>query len=127
MNTTEERKRGIALTIWLVLMILLNLYSFSTNWALRQDWIDHGLNEAFNRSTPEIIPLLYVILPLVNIASAALVWFWKKIGLYLFVLSTGIVFVLNLSLGIPIGFALFGLVGMVILYVLMRPRWQWFE
>ncbi len=126
-STVETRKRGIALTIWLILMVLFNLYALYGNWDLRQDWIDHGRNYAFDRDTPEIIPLLYVVLPLVNVISVALVWFWKKAGLYLFALSTGTVFILNLSRGVPIVNLLLGLVGVGILYVLMRPKWQGFS
>jgi hypothetical protein len=121
------KKRGIALSIWLALMVLFNLYALSSNWELRQDWIDHGINAAFGFDTPAIIPLLYVILPIVNVISVFLVWFWKKAGLYLFVLSTGAAFILNLSIGIPILVALLGLVGVAIVYGLMRPRWAMFE
>lgn len=123
----ETRKRGTALTIWLILMMLFNLYALYGNWDLRQDWIDHGLNAAFDRDTPEIVPLLYVILPLVNVISVALVWFWKTVGLYLFILSAAGTFIMNLSIGIPVVTALLGLTGVVILYLLMRPKWQWFE
>ncbi|MCB9451139.1 MAG: hypothetical protein H6672_06850 [Anaerolineaceae bacterium] len=123
----ETKKRGLLLTIWLVLILLLNLYGVYSNWTLRQDWLDHGRNYAFDRDTPGIIPLLFVIQPVVNILCVLLLWFWKKVGLSLFIVSVGGAFILVLSIGWPLPAALLGWVSVGILYALVRPRWQWFE
>jgi hypothetical protein len=63
------------------------------------------------------------LLALANFVFAIAIWKWKKWGMYGFVGSAVVAFLVNL-IGIGILGSLFGLVGLAILAFLLRPVWN---
>jgi hypothetical protein len=121
------RPRGGALTIWLTLMTLANAWALYQYGTIYLDWSTHGkVSAIFPFGSADWIPVAYIILPAVNLISAGALWFWKKWGLYLFAVSSIAALALNLKLGVPPGAALVGLIGVGILYAVMRPKWHLF-
>ena len=112
-----ERNRGGCLTVFLVLMLVLNpltaLYYLFSGEALRQAV----------PSIPTWALLMLAIGGIANFIFALGVWQWKKWGVYGFAGTSLIVFVINLIV-IGLGPALFGLVGLGLLVFLLRDHWS---
>ena len=119
-----KKVRGILLTVWLYLMLILN-----------------GLSALFYLSGAEslksVIILPFWIIFLLGLGSVANVIFtvylfkWKKWAFFAFIGSAAVVFIINIHVKYNIGFEdmgspLYGLLGPVILYLLMRPKWKLF-
>ena len=107
---TAEKKRHGCLTTYLVVMIIANsltalLYPFGAA-AIKQR-IPNIPNWAF--------PVLIAIAA-VNVICAFALFRWKKWGFWGFAISTGIVFALNLAIGLSVASAIGGLVGVAVLY-----------
>jgi uncharacterized membrane protein (DUF2068 family) len=120
MSTMQAQERGGCLTAWLALMALANaftIFSYLTNLATYQQLYP---------SAPSFMFILLAGLGVLNLVCVYGLWTWKKWGFYLFLVSAGVSLVINLVLGIPIMFALFGLVGVAIVWFLLRNRWQSF-
>ena len=121
----EEKKRGASLTIWLILLFSGNVNTFLGLFSRRKI-----MGEFFNGvgaySLYFNITLLLIIL---NIASIIFLFFWKKwaffslcIGyLLIFILSTIMVPLMGIYLGIGLVFAI------SVLYILLRPKWEFLE
>lgn len=116
-------KRPKFLTIWLVLMALSSLYSLYT-YTLGSASITSYL-----RNFPAWALGLFALLSITNIVAIWLLWTWKKIGLYVFFATGMIAASLNgMILGaIGVGTSIFSIIGVVILYLAMRPVWQAFK
>jgi hypothetical protein len=117
---SEERKRGGCLTAFLILMAIANpltgLYYLFAGSAVQQ---------ALPTILSWVIPVLG-LLALANFAFALGMWNWKRWGVYGFVASTAIVFLLN-AITISVLAALLGLIGVAILILLVRPIWSEME
>ncbi|EFH87212.1 hypothetical protein [Ktedonobacter racemifer] len=114
-------KRPVFLTIWLILIVLADLFSLYS-YTLGAATITRALP-----NVPSWAVMLLAILVVVQLVSIALLWMWKKLGFYLYLGSAAIAFVLNiLTLGVSGGLtSIFGaVVGAAILYLAMRPVWQ---
>ena len=66
-----------------------------------------------------LIPVL-AALAAVNVACAVAIFLWKKWGFYGFAATSAVAFVVNLALGINFVQALFGLIGLAILYGVLQ-------
>jgi hypothetical protein len=66
------------------------------------------------------------ILCLVNFGLTIFLFFWKKWPLYVFCGIAIIVLIANIVLGLG-GISILGLFGPVILYLIMRPKWELFK
>ena len=62
-----------------------------------------------------------------NVVLAIAVWRWKKWGVYGFLGMSILAFVANVLMGTPVLNTAFGLLGPVILWLLIRPRWTDFS
>jgi hypothetical protein len=69
--------------------------------------------------------IVLAILAIVNIVSAIALWMWQKWGFYAFVVTSIAAVVINLAIGIPILNALLGLIGLAILWYLLRDKWEY--
>ena len=115
--TGATPQRGGCLTALLIFMFILNPLV--------------GLYYLFWGSTiTQTIPTfpvwaipLFVVLSFANLVFAIAIWQWKKWGMYGFVGSALIAFVVNLmSVGILPAF--FGLIGVALLAFLLRNAWS---
>ena len=59
-------------------------------------------------------------------AAAITLWFWRKVGWYLFILMAIPSAILNLILGGQFLISLFPLYSLSTLWALLRPRWKYF-
>jgi len=117
----EERKRSGCLTALLILMLIVNpliglIYFLAGS----------NIKETFTSAPDWAIPTLGLF-AFANFVFALAIWKWKKWGVYGFGISSIVIFAINLSIGIPVIQALFGLAGFVILIILLRPVWNYLE
>ncbi len=112
--------RGGCLTVWLLLMLAANAFTIISNIINLQ---------TYQQFYPNASPFFFILLAgfgVVNLLSVYALWTWKRWGFYLFVASALVVLGINLVIGIPIFIALFGLLGVAILWLLLRSRWPAF-
>ena len=115
-------KRPTFLTVWLSFIAVADVfalfsYTFGTSSITRT--LSHFPSWAF---------LLYDVLVVLQLVSVVLLWRWKKMGFYLIAADALVVAVVNgVTLGAGgIGGILFGLVGVGVLCLAMRPVWKQF-
>jgi hypothetical protein len=118
------RERGALLTGWLILMLFANAWAIYRYILIIEDWLSHN-DVNWNRLGVPFVVL--IVLGIINIVAVVLLWRWRIVGLYIFVATSLIVFMLNLILGVPLLTALIGLVGMIILFALVNPKREMFR
>jgi hypothetical protein len=111
---TEGKQRHGCLTAWLVLMIIANLaialiYLFGSS-AIRHD---------FPSAPGWAFPVL-AIAGIVNVICAIALFQWKKWGFSGVIATTVVTFVVNLIIRLNVLRALFGFVGIAILYGVLQ-------
>ena len=124
--SARVKKHGIWLQIWLWLVIIANVIAaiaslgavFATQTSPLQATVD---------ITPSWALILLGLMGVVNVVSAIMLLRWKMWGFYAIVGVSVFAFIINLVIGVDIIRSLFGFVGPVILYFLMKPRWALFE
>jgi len=121
MNGTTEKKRGALLTIWLILMLLANAGTALTYL------LDGGFITAFLPTIPSWAIYTLGIFALLNVVFTIFLFMWKKWAFFAFCGSAGIIFVINVVIGIGIVSTLLGLIGPVILYLILRSKWNLLE
>jgi len=122
METTNEnpkvlKQRHGCVTAWLILLIVANsltagLYLFAREIVTK--------NLPGDVSTPLII--LLGIFGIGNIIFSVMLFQWKKLGFWGFVLTSAGTIIINISIGIGIGQSLFGLAGVAILYGILQIK-----
>ena len=120
LNKTTERKRGILLTLWLILML------FSNAGTAVIFLLADSLIGSFFPTVPVWSFYIFGGFATLNIIFTIFLFMWKRWAFFAFCGSAGIVFAINLILGV--GFeSISGLLGPVILYLLIRSKWDLFE
>ena len=114
-----KKDRGVLLTVWLVLMIIFNALAALFYFV-------EGSFTADLLQLPIWVPYLLGILAALNVVFAVLLFQWNKLGFYGICVNAAIVFVIN-TIIIGLLQALFGLIGVVILYFILRPKWKMFS
>ena len=110
----DAKSRHGCLTASLVLMIVANSGS-ALVYILGGDAIRRTLPNAPGWAFPVLI-----VFSLFNLVCAIALFRWKRWGFWGFCGSTVVGLVVNLSIGIPIGSALVGLVGVLLLYGVLQ-------
>jgi len=116
-----EKKRRTFLTIWLVLMLIANIYAALTYLLL---------NSSIASAYPNVSSRIFYIFSLLGLANLVFVIFlfrWKRWAFYAFCGTTLVGFIMNLAIGLGIAAAIFGLIGPMILYAIMSPQWDLFK
>ena len=120
-----EKKRGALLTIWLALMIVANagtaLYYF-----LFSSFITSLSSSIGLPTIPSWAIYTLGILALVNVVFAVFLIMWKKWAFFAFSVMSVVTLVINVVIGLGIS-SVFGLLGPVILYLLLRSKWNYLE
>lgn len=120
MNMKKEKERGTLLTIWLILMLISNLLAVLGNLFLSSN------QASFYPNTSSGIFYILSLLGLINIGSVIYLFKWKKWGFYAFCGVAVIAFIINLIIGLGVA-SLFGFIGVIILYLLLKPKWDLLE
>ena len=120
MASMQTQERGGCLTAWLIVVLIANaliaFYYLTSGAAMQQVY-------------PSISPAIFLFLAVigvVNIVSAIGLWTWHKWGFYLFAATSVITLVINIGIGLPVVSSLTGLIGVAILWYLLRNKWQAF-
>jgi hypothetical protein len=112
----SNKPRGILLSIALIIMAIHGIIGTVIYYAIRtQDVLER----------PWIITLM-IIHSLLNILAAVAIWYWKKWGLYVYTVSTGISIVAGL-VSIGMWSVFYMIFPFVILGWLLRTKWKNFE
>ena len=117
----EDKKRGFGLTLFLVLMFIINPITAFTYFTQTEMIIE---------LTPSLsVGMLYFlgVVAIGNVALAAGIWVWKKWAVFGFYGVGIIAFCANLYIGIDIVSALVGLIGPAIIYFTTKSRWEHFS
>jgi hypothetical protein len=122
METTNEnpnvsKQRHGCVTAWLILMIVANSLSAGLYLFAREMLTKSLPGEV---STPMII--LLGILAIGNIIFSVMLFQWKKLGFWGFVVTTAGALIINMSIGLSVGQSLFGLAGIAILYGVLQIK-----
>ena len=124
-NTNIPKQRHGCVTAWLILMIIANsltaiLYLFAGDIVAQN----------FPGGISNSILILLAIFGIGNVIFSILLFKWKKIGFWGFLLTSIGSLIINLSIGLGIGQSLLGLVGIAILYGVLQikkdnvPAWD---
>lgn len=124
-NPNVAKQRHGCVTAWLVLMIIANsltamIYFFSSEMITK--------NLSMDVSNSMII--LLGIICIANVIFSVMLFQWKKLGFWGFIITSIGAFIVNLSIGLGIVQSLFGLVGIAILYGVLQikkdniPAWD---
>jgi hypothetical protein len=115
------RNRGGCLAAFLVAMMIINPL-VAILYLAAGSTISKNLPDAPTWA----IPVLGIFC-IVNFAGAIALWRWKKWGFYAFVVSALVALVVNIMIGIPLFQVIWGPLGVVILYALVRRVWDELE
>jgi len=122
METTNEnpkvsKQRHGCVTAWLIFMIVANSLSAGL-YLFAKELITKSLPGEV--SAPMII--LLGILSIGNIVFSVMLFQWKKLGFWGFVVTTTGALIINLTIGLGVGQSLFGLAGIAILYGVLQIK-----
>lgn len=117
-------KRPWYLTVWLVLMTIGTLYGLFT-YTLGSEI----LKKAWGNLMPDWAFGVLALFSAVNLVAVVMLWMWKIWGFYLVLLVALFSAAINgMLLGvIGLGATVFAALGVLILYLVMRPVWQNFK
>lgn len=116
-------KRPVFLMIWLILMAIGYLYSLY-NYILGTA----SLTQVFPSLPGYFFPIM-ALASVTGLVATYLLWTWKKLGFYIVVGITVLSVVVNFAVMGVLGAMsiVFGLVGIGILYLAMKPVWSNFK
>lgn len=116
----SDRKRGTVLTLWLVLLILVNAGGTLLS-------IFRILSSSFVLlSVPLWASYTLMVGSVLIVVSAIAMLSWKKWGFYMYGAIGVLGFAVNLTIGAGV-FSFIGLLGIAITYLLLRSNWTLLE
>lgn len=118
----EMKVRHGCVTAWLVLLIVANSATIFTTLAM-SDQIKSALP-----SMPDWGGPVLVVCGAINVVCAILLFKWKRIGFFGFIITSLIAAGVNASAGLGVGQIAMGLVGVAILYGVLQigsPKSAW--
>jgi hypothetical protein len=120
-RTEKGKKRGVWLNIWLSIMLVANFIT-AFSYLVFTDRVA--------ATFPHVAVGVWYFFGLVAFANFIFVIFlfnWKKWPFYGFCMTSIVAAVMNLMIGLQFVAATFGLLGILILYLSMKPKWKLFE
>ena len=124
--SARAKKHGMWLLIWLWLMLAANVIAAIANLGAAFATTASPL-QAVADITPMWALVLLGLFGIVNIVAAIALMKWKLWGFYAVVGVAVVAFVINLIIGLDIIRSLMGFIGPIILYFLMKPKWNMFS
>ncbi len=110
-----NKQRHGCVTAWLIFMIVASAISALTYLFAR------GLiSEMMPGTGDSPLFILLGFVAILNVIFAIMIFQWKRIGFYGFIVTGVIAFVINLIMGIGVGQSVMGLVGIGILYAILQ-------
>ncbi len=122
---TNNKKRGILLTVWLWVMLITNVLPASYSFYAK--FFKPSLLLAFP-PIPDWIFYTYGLSLIISAIFTIYLFMWKRWAFFGLIIMTTILFCINFFL-IGVGWvsSLMGLIPIIILYFIMRPKWSLFE
>ena len=126
MSQNQPNQRGTLLTLWLVLMALANVV-IASGYIIIDYLLTTNNSTLTNLLSRLAIPLwaiaLFSIFSIVNLCSVIALLRWRKLGFFALCVSTLVGFTANIAME-SYSYAIVGLFGIVILYLLLRSKWN---
>lgn len=133
-----EKKRGLLLTIWLILMLIANLVNTVYQFYFILNKILYGSKLLENvpmfaimmPTIPFWVTISFGILSLLDLIFVIFLFKWRKWAFYGFIATLIIEFLLDfitLSTISVLYKSILSLLGLIILYLLLRPKWNHLE
>jgi hypothetical protein len=130
MNTINEnqnvtKQRHGCVTAWLVLMIIANSLT-----AMAYFFASEMITKNLSMDVSNSMIILLGIICIANVIFSVMLFQWKKLGFWGFIITSIGALIINLSIGLGITQSLFGLVGIAILYGVLQikkdniPAWD---
>src|SRR5208282_1220135 len=113
-NMEDVKQRHECLTAWLILMIIANSLT-ALMYLIFSGKIKAHLAHAPVWTTPTLVAAC-----IANVIFSVALFQWKKWGFFGFVGTTILALAINLRIGVSIGRILFGLIGIAVLYAVLR-------
>ena len=112
-----QKQRHGCVTAWLVLMIIGNALS-----AVVYMFASHIIADALPHNVPIILIIVLGAVAAANVVFAVFLLQWKKMGFWGFCITSVIVLVVNLSMGINAVQCVLGLLGLMLLYGILQAK-----
>lgn len=112
------KERGTWLSLWLVLIAVQGLIASGLIWYLRAQ---------SNESSPSWMLAILFVLGIADIVAAVAAWFWKKWGLWLYVISTVVGIAVGLVLTRSQWIVFHDIIPLAILGWLIKDKHKWFD
>ncbi|XOV95162.1 MAG: hypothetical protein ACFHWX_10710 [Bacteroidota bacterium] len=113
----EPKQRHGCVTAWLILLIIGGAFSAATYF-----FMNEYLAKNYPVEIPETLKLIYGVISIVNIFLAFMLLRWKRWAFYFLAMNSILVIVLNLYIGLSIGFSISGLIGLAILFGILQIK-----
>ena len=115
--------RGGLLTFAIILIIISNLILAAAV---------HSLKGTLAADAPAFLIWLTWISALGSVLGGVLMWFWKKLGLYLYIITTIAIVLLTFIIfvqagAVTWGMIMGGLLPMIIVLYIVKPHWRHFD
>jgi len=122
-QTHHHKTRGGLLTFAIILIILANLLLAAAI---------HSLKGTLAPDAPAFLIWLTWISALASVLGGVLMWFWKKLGLYIYIVATIAIviftFIIYAAAGVPVwGMIMGGLLPLIIVLYIVKPHWHQFD
>lgn len=124
-NQNGAKQRHGCVTAWLVLMIIANSLTAMT-YFFASEMVIKKLSMDVSNS----MIILLGIICIANVIFSVMLFQWKKLGFWGFVITSIGALIINVNIGLGIAQSLFGLVGIGILYGVLQikkdniPAWD---
>jgi len=117
-HDTQQKERGTWLSIWLVLIVVWSIGGTILLWYYR--------NQETTRMFQWAVPTL-ILLNLADIVAVVSIWFWKKWGFTLYLITTALAIAVGLIVTRSQLIAFHYMIPLVILGFLVKPYQKHFE
>ncbi len=116
-NGSSQRKRHGCVSAWLIFMIIGNALT-----ALSYFFMSEIIATSLPVQIPK--PMLYLMgaIAILNVVFSVMLFQWKKLGFYGFVVTSLLAFAMNTYIGISPTQSLFGLLGLGLLYAILQIK-----
>lgn len=109
------KERHGCVTTWLILIIIVNSLT-SLLYIFAGDLVAENLTNGISDQMLTVLALLSIA----NVIFAILIFRWKKIGFWGFVITSLLAMIINLNIGLGIFQSLIGLLGIAIAYGVLQ-------
>ncbi len=116
----DTRQRGVLLSGWLIVLALVYVSVAGIDITAL---LNHTLSAA---ELPGRAALATIVMAVLNLGGFATLWFWRKVGFHIYLITCIPLVLINLINGDSLLLALFPVYCVSTLWGLLQPRWRYF-